>query len=59
MASGLVGGDRVPLPPGHYRVEVLTDPVIVLEDVVIDAGTSKDIQLEPTCSRTLTCSLRR
>ncbi len=27
VASGLVGGDRVPLPPGHYRVEVLTDPV--------------------------------
>ena len=47
VASGLVGGDRVPLPPGHYRVEVLTDPVVVLEDVVIDAGTSKDIQLEP------------
>jgi von Willebrand factor type A domain len=46
VATSVVGGEAVVLPPGTYRVEVLTDPVIVLEDVVIDAGTSKTLQLE-------------
>ncbi len=46
VASGVVGGDQVALAPGSYRVEVLTDPVIVLEDVVIPAGESRTIQLE-------------
>ena len=46
VASGVVGGDQVELPPGRYRVEVLTDPILVLEDVVIPAGESRTIQLE-------------
>ena len=45
VASGVVG-DQVELAPGTYRVEVLTDPIIVLEDVVIPAGEFRTIQLE-------------
>lgn len=38
VATGIVGGDAVMLPPGRYTVEVLTDPVRVLEEVVITPG---------------------
>jgi hypothetical protein len=47
VATGTVGGPEVQLPPGSYRVEVLTDPVIVMEDVAIVAGEGRDIELEP------------
>ncbi len=46
VASGVVGGDPVQLPPGTYRVEVLTDPVREFTKVVIAAGASLDIPLE-------------
>jgi hypothetical protein len=45
-ATGTVDGPEVVLPPGRYRVEVLTSPVIVLEDVEILAGEGRDIELE-------------
>ena len=45
VASGIVGGDPVSLPPGSYTVEVLTDPVLVLEDVVIAPGMSRRIEV--------------
>jgi hypothetical protein len=38
VGEGAVGGDPVSLPPGSYTVEVLTDPVRVIEDVVITPG---------------------
>ena len=44
-ASGVVGGEPVQLPPGTYRVEVLTAPVTVFKHLVIAAGASRDIQL--------------
>jgi hypothetical protein len=46
IASGVVGGEAVVLSPGIYRVEVLTDPVMVFEDVTISAGQSRTLQLE-------------
>ncbi len=44
VGSGTVGGAAVPLPPGRYRVEVLADPIIVLDDVEIPgrAGSPLD-----------------
>jgi hypothetical protein len=46
VATGVVGGDPVSLPPGSYRVEVLTDPVRAYEDVVVQPGLSRRIQIE-------------
>jgi hypothetical protein len=45
VASGIVGGDAVTLPPGSYTVEVLTDPVRVFEDVVIRPGMSRRLEV--------------
>ncbi len=45
-ATGFVGEGKVALPPGRYRVEVLTDPIIILEDVIILPEESRTIQLE-------------
>ncbi|MFV2062814.1 MAG: VWA domain-containing protein, partial [Chloroflexota bacterium] len=39
LASGTVGGAGVLLEPGTYRVEVLSDPLVVFEDVIIEGGT--------------------
>jgi hypothetical protein len=47
VGTSVVGGPGIPLPPGTYRVEVLTDPVIVLEDVEILPGEGRDIVLDP------------
>ncbi len=47
VASGVVGGQPVPVPPGTYTVEVLASPVIVLDDVVIEAEMSRTITLDP------------
>jgi hypothetical protein len=46
VATGVVGGDKVELPPGTYRVEVLSDPVIVLEAVEIPAEQGVRITVE-------------
>ena len=38
MAAGVVGGPSLPLPPGTYGVEVLSDPPTVFDDVRIGPG---------------------
>lgn len=38
VASGVVDGEPVPLEPGTYRVEVLSDPVTMFPDVVVEPG---------------------
>jgi Mg-chelatase subunit ChlD len=45
VASGIVGGDPVVLPPGSYTVEVLTDPVRVFEEVVITPGAWRRVEV--------------
>ena len=45
VASGIVGGDPVSLPPGSYTVEVLTDPVRVYEEVVITPGGWRRVEV--------------
>jgi hypothetical protein len=45
VAGGTVGGDPVPVPPGTYRVEVLTDPVATFEAVVVASGAGVDLVL--------------
>ena len=52
VATGVVGGDPVSLPPGTYMVEVLTDPVRVIEGVVIQPGMSRRIELAPPGTET-------
>ena len=52
VGTGIVGGDPVPLPPGTYTVEVLTDPVHVIEDVVIQPGMSRRLALEAPATTT-------
>ena len=47
VATGVVGGEPVPLPPGTYRVEVLTDPIIVREGVEVPAETSVSLSVDP------------
>ena len=40
VATGVVGGSCAVLPPGTYRVEVLTDPLVTFEAVVLEpSGT--------------------
>lgn len=46
VATGVVGGQPVRVPPGTYTVEVLTEPVMVLHDVVIEAEQARTITLE-------------
>jgi len=36
VASGTVDGGSVRLPPGTYRIVVLTDPETVYEEVVVE-----------------------
>jgi Mg-chelatase subunit ChlD len=38
VAQGVVGGPGVAVPIGTWRVQVLTDPVLTLEDVVVAPG---------------------
>jgi Mg-chelatase subunit ChlD len=45
VASGIVGGDPVTLPPGSYTVEVLTEPLLVFEDVVVAPGAQRRLQV--------------
>jgi len=35
VGHGTVGGDAIAVPPGSYRVAVLTDPVVTFEDVFV------------------------
>jgi hypothetical protein len=50
VARGVVGGEPVSLPPGRYRVEVLTDPVQVFEEVEIMPGASHRIEVRDDTS---------
>ena len=43
VAAGVVGGPSLPLPPGTYRVEVLSDPPIVFDDVRIGPGEGVEL----------------
>ncbi|MET0773251.1 MAG: hypothetical protein ABWZ82_09220 [Candidatus Limnocylindrales bacterium] len=45
VARGTVGGAAVELPPGIYRVVVLTDPRMTYEGIVIDAEGSVTVTL--------------
>jgi len=43
--GGTVGGDPIGIDPGTYRVEVLTDPVVEFEEVVVGGGESVSLEL--------------
>jgi len=43
VAEGLVGGDPVSVPAGTERVEVLTDPIRVIEPVAVQTGTEERV----------------
>jgi hypothetical protein len=38
VVQGVVGGEPVSVPAGTYRVEVLTEPIFVFEEVVVSPG---------------------
>jgi len=44
-ASGTVGGEAVTLDPGTYRVEVLADPPVTFEEVVVPGGENVSLEL--------------
>jgi hypothetical protein len=46
VATGVVGGSSIRVPPGTYTVEVLTEPVQRIEGVVIAAGERHTVRLE-------------
>ncbi|MGH2560924.1 MAG: vWA domain-containing protein, partial [Thermomicrobiales bacterium] len=46
VAQGIVSGDPVPVPAGTYRVEVVGDPVRVIEPVVVGAGAEVSVALD-------------
>jgi hypothetical protein len=43
--GGTIGGGPIQIDPGTYRVEVLTDPVIEFEEVVVEGGQSVILEL--------------
>ena len=45
VGRGTVNGPAVSLPPGTYRVVVLTEPERVFEDVLVEAGDSPTLEL--------------
>jgi hypothetical protein len=44
-AGGTVGADPLPLDPGTYRVEVLSDPPVEFDEVVVGGGESVTLEL--------------
>jgi hypothetical protein len=46
VATGVVGGGSVSVPPGTYTVEVLSDPERTVEGVHVDSGQRTKVQLE-------------
>lgn len=51
VGTGVVGdGQEIVLAPGTYRVEVLTDPPIVIEPVDIAPGAGKVLEVRPEAS---------
>ena len=45
LATGTVGAQPVELDPGSYRVEILTEPPIVFEQVELGNGESVTLEL--------------
>ena len=45
LASGTVGGGPARLDPGTYRVEVLVDPPVTFDEVVVGGGQAVDLEL--------------
>ena len=43
--GGTVNGSPITIDPGTYRVEVLTDPIITFDEVVVPAGQSVSVEL--------------
>jgi hypothetical protein len=43
VATGVVGGPAIGLPSGVYRVEVLTDPVRIIDNVEIGGGAAVSV----------------
>jgi hypothetical protein len=51
VGAGVVGdGQEIGLAPGTYRVEVLTDPPIVIDPVEIAPGAGKVLEVRPEAS---------
>ena len=48
--DGTVGGAPVEVEPGTYRVEVMVDPPIVFDGVVVDAGRAAKLDLPDPAS---------
>jgi hypothetical protein len=47
VATGIVGGSSVKVPPGVYTIEVLSDPEQRFEGVEVKAGQRKTVRLRP------------
>ena len=45
VADGVVGGPALDLPPGHYRVEVLSAPPATFEEVVVPVGAGLRLEV--------------
>ena len=45
IADGTVDGDPVALDPGTYRVEVLTEPLIQFDDVIVPPGAAVELAI--------------
>jgi len=48
LANGTVGGAGVLLDPGTYRVEVVVDPPVAFEDVIIEGSSGVSLSLPAT-----------
>jgi Mg-chelatase subunit ChlD len=46
VATGVVGGGSVAVPPGTYTIEVLTDPTRRVEGVEVQSGERTRVELE-------------
>jgi hypothetical protein len=45
VATGVVGGGSVAVPPGTYTIEVLTDPERRIEGIVVESGERTRVEL--------------
>lgn len=43
VGGGLVDGDPVEVPPGRYRLEVLSGQTAIIDDVVVEAGARVEV----------------
>jgi hypothetical protein len=56
VARGTVGGEPIDVPPGTYTVIVLTDPEQRYENVVIEPGGNRELQLAAQRPALCTCA---